>query len=107
VLWEKVIPGTYSVRGQAWVLDAHAESNFPGIVPPCGKMLAAETAIPLGEKNEFGLPPQMVYVRYGLDPETGVRRCARVTRLQDGDVPLLYREYDPKSGEVTKETRGE
>jgi hypothetical protein len=105
ILWETVVPGTISKRSFSWTLDPSADANFPGKVPPCGKMLVAETARRLPVENEFGLPPQMVYVQTGYDPETGVRLTARVTRHQDGDVLLLYREYDAKTGAVEKETR--
>ena len=107
VLWEKVIPGTMSNWSHwSWKLDESAAANFPGKVPACGKVLVAETALRLGPKNEFGLPPQDVYIQTGYDPETGARLTAKVMRHEAGYVfTLLYREFDPKTGKVEKETR--
>ena len=107
VLWEKVIPGTMaSWSPWSWKLDESAATNFPGKVPPCGKVLVAETAIRLGEKNEFGLPPQDVFIQTAYDPETGARLTAKVMRHEGGYVfTLLSRDYDPKTGAIEKETR--
>jgi len=107
VLWEEVIPGTIARwTNHSWKLDESAAANFPGKVPSCGTILVAETATRLGPKNEFGLSPQDVCILTGYDPETGARLTAKVMRQEAGYVfTLLYREYDPKTGEVEKETR--
>ncbi|PQO35591.1 hypothetical protein [Blastopirellula marina] len=105
VLWETVVPGTMSQRYFSWTLDEFAAVNFPGKVPPCGKILVAETAMQLPKENEFGLPAKMAYVQTAYDPETGVRLSARVARHQVSDVLWMYREYDPQTGKVEKTIR--
>jgi hypothetical protein len=106
-LWEKAVPGAMSTWSQGcWKLDESAPTNFPGKVPACGKMLVAETILPLGPQNEFGLPPQLAHIQTGYDPETGDRLTAKVMKHERGLVfTLLYREYHPKTGAVEKETR--
>ena len=104
VLWQKTVPGTMAHRSESWGLWTGGRDGFPAKMPACGKIMIAETAVPLESGNEFGLSADTYYVCTGYDPETGQRLAAWVSRYQQGQVDLVHREYDPKTGHPRRET---
>ena len=100
-LWQKTVLGAMAHRCYSWGLWTSGRDGFPAKMPASGKMMIAETAVPLESGNEFGLPADTYYVCTGYDPETGQRLAAWVSRYQQqGQVDLVHREYDAKTGRV-------
>jgi hypothetical protein len=105
VLWEKEVPGTRTDGYFSWGLWDNTGTDFPARMPPCGKILIAETKSRLEKDNEFGLAAGTYHVNTGFDPESGKRYAAWVSLPQTSRVDLVHREYDPGTGRPKREER--
>jgi hypothetical protein len=93
-----------SHRSYSWGLGGGLD-GFPEKLPPCGKILIAERAMPLEARNEFDLPASTYYVCAGYEPETGRRVAAWVSRYEKRYVAILRRDYDQTTSALRREAR--
>ena len=92
--------GAMADRYFSWGFWTSGYNGFPARMPACGKIMIAETAVPLDTGNEFDLPARTYYVCAAYNPETGQRLAAWVSRYQDGQVDLVncrLRSHDGES----------
>lgn len=104
-LWEKDVRGKKSGSYMAWTLYAGGMYGIPKTLPKCGKVLYAQSAIELDEKNEYQLPAKKYYVLTGYDPETGRRAATWVLRFGTGWVNELHVDYHPQTGKPITRAR--
>jgi hypothetical protein len=109
LLWENEIPGTM-IRPEHtfWLSGLRGfPEKIPSTLPPVGRILNVKFETSLGGQNEYKLPSGRYVIEYGLDPETGKRLAAWLTRLLPGGgrYDALHVEYDAESLKPRREHR--